>query len=349
MSRKCERCGIEIPDDYGNLLCDEHYRLTIEENEQRKQKTESQAAAEILKNKSSPIHPDNIKEVEPMAEAEKIVPEAPQPRTEAVCDHSTCGITDPNYKENPEADDKDQVLANLAQFIYTHRGSDHPKGRKHGILLYYPQRNMYNFIRNYCMKQAMSHPQYPKYLWKPKIVDVGCGSGVGSNVLSQEADMVWGIDKNEFSIEFAKEAFTREKNGEYYSGQLTFDVIDIMNDNRQFMAFDIVVAIEVAEHIWDIHGFLTQLKRFTKRDKQGNVIKDHGTEFFISTPNRAHAKLRKDRPENLFHCREWTKSEFQGLLKKHFEQVDILDQQGNPAGEQEDLHQIIFAKCAWPI
>ena len=260
-----------------------------------------------------------------------------------------CGITDPNYKENPEADDKDQVLANLAQFVYTHRDKSHPKGAKHGILLYYPPRNMYNFIKNYCMKQAMSHPQYPKYLWKPKIVDVGCGSGVGSNILSQEADMVWGIDKNEFSIEFAKEAFTREKNGEYYSGQETFDVIDIMNDNRQFMAFDIVVAIEVAEHIWDIHGFLNQLKRFTKRDKQGNPIKDHGTEFFISTPNRAHPKLRKDRPENLFHVREWTKSEFQGLLKKHFEQVEILDQQGNPAGEQEDLHQIIFAKCSYPL
>src|SRR3990167_611278 len=299
--KNCERCGIEIPEAYQNLLCDEHYQALVKENEQRKQETESQAEAEILKNKSSPIHPDNLKELEPMADPTKIAPvpiSEPAVLSEAVllarhisgkisestntCDHMFCGITDPNYKENPEADDKDQVLANLAQFVYTHRDKSHPKGAKHGILLYYPPRNMYNFIKNYCMKQAMSHPQYPKYLWKPKIVDVGCGSGVGSNILSQEADFVWGIDKNDFSLEFAKEAFTREKNGEYYSPQVTFDVIDIMNDDRQFMAFDMVVAIEVAEHIWDIHGFLTQLKRFTKRDKKGAPIREYGTEFFIS-------------------------------------------------------------------
>ena len=351
MTKQCERCGKKIPEEYGNLLCDEHYQIVIQENEERKLQEESQKSAEILKNESSPVHPDTIGVTEPLGqdtgEAErsdtKISLEVLQ------CDHSNCGILDPGYKENTEADDKDQILANLAQFIYTHRDKEHPKGRKHGILLYYPQRNMYNFIKNYCMKKAMSHPQYPKHMWKPKIVDVGCGSGVGSNILSQEADFVWGIDKNAFSIEFAKEAFTREKNGIYYSSQLTFDEIDIMNDNRQFMAFDMVVSIEVAEHIADIHGFLTQLKRFTKRDKKGQPITEWGTEFFISTPNRAHAKLRKDRPENPFHVREWTKTEFETLLKKHFEQVEILDQQGNPAGEQEDLHQIIFAKCAQPI
>src|SRR3990167_5436593 len=117
--KNCERCGIEIPEVYQNLLCDEHYQALVKENEQRKQETESQAEAEILKNKSSPIHPDNLKEVEPMANPAQIVPEAPQSVSRAlnVCDHSTCGITDPNYKENPEADDKEQILANLAQFV----------------------------------------------------------------------------------------------------------------------------------------------------------------------------------------------------------------------------------------
>ncbi len=347
LEKKCERCGTPLPDDFGNLLCEEHYQSFIEENEQRKQEEKSQAAAEILKNKSSPVHPDNLGGDVPVSG------DSPEPKQETntmICDHSTCGISDPAYIENPEADDKDQVLANLAQFIYTHRDKEHPKGRKHGILLYYPQRNMYNFIKNYCMKRAIAHQQYPKYLWKPKIVDVGCGSGVGSNVLSQEADFVWGIDKNDFSIEFAKEAFTREKNGIYYTPQVTFDSIDIMNDNRTFMTFDIVVAIEVAEHIWDIHGFLNQLKRFTKKNKNGSVIKEFGTEFFISTPNRAHAKLRKDRPENPFHVREHTLSEFRALLNKHFEIVEMLDQSGNNIdSEPEDKHQIIFAKCSHPI
>lgn len=347
MSKICERCGKKIPPEYQNLLCDECYSLTVKENEQKKLQIESQTQAEILKNPASPVHPSNLGVAQPVGEGTQTVGEIPLVETtrSMTCDHSTCGILDPNYKENPEQDDKDQVLANLAQFIYTHRDKEHPKGKKHGVLLYYPQRNMYTFIKNYCMKKAMEHPQYPKYIWKPKIVDVGCGSGVGANILSQEADFVWGIDKNEWSIEFAKEAFTREKNGIYYSSQLTFDVIDIMKDTREFMAFDVVVAIEVIEHIWDVQGFLNQIKRFTKKDKRGNVIKDHPTEFFISTPNRAHAKLRKDRPENIFHCREWTKTEFETLLKKHFENVEILNQKGELV-TSEDADQVIFAKCS---
>ena len=348
LGKKCERCDIPIPDDFGNLLCEMHYEASIVEQEAKAKEREAQAKAEILKNPENPTHPTKTNNAVPVT-GEPEIKDAEFREIETTCDHSTCGISDPAYKENPEADDKDQVLANLAQFIYTHRDADHPKGRKGGIMLYYPQRNMYTFIRNYCMRKAMSHPQYPKFLWKPKIVDIGCGSGVGSNIMSQEADFVWGIDKNDFSLEFAKECFTREKNGEYYSPQVTFDKFDLFNDNRQVMAFDIVVAIEVAEHVWDINGFLNALKRFTKRDKQGRVIEANPTEFFISTPNRAHRKLRKDKPENPFHVREHTKTEFTNLLLKHFKQVEILDQQGNPAGDQEDLHQIIFAKCALPI
>lgn len=348
MNKRCERCDAPLPDDYGNLLCDVHYVALEEERATLDKQRKEQMEAELLKNPENPTHPSQVEPLNPAPPGTSNEVSSRVEQDLVACDHSTCGILDPEYKENPEADDKDQVLANLAQFIYTHRDKEHPKGRKNGILLYYPQRNMYNFVKNYCMKKAMSHPQYPKYIWKPKIVDVGCGSGVGSNILSLEADMVWGIDKNSFSIEFAKEAFTREKNGIYYSSQVTFDEIDLMNDNRQFMAFDIVVSIEVAEHIADIHGYLNQLKRFTKRDKKGNVIKEQGTEFFISTPNRNNQKIRKDRPENPFHVREWTSLEFLGLLKKHFEQVELMNDKGEPVPDDSD-HQIIFAKCAYPI
>lgn len=346
MTKNCERCGVAIPPDYGNLLCDEHYKLVVSENEKVALEKTLTARAEVAKNPASPTHPNRIDESVPVSGP---TPETPTVKSESgSCDHSTCGISDPAYVENPEADDKDQILANLAQFVYTHRDADHPKGKKAGVLLYYPQRNMYTFIRNYCMRQAMSHPQYPKYLWKPKIVDVGCGSGVGANIMSQEADFVWGIDKNAFSIEFAKEAFTREKNGEYYSGQLTFDNIDLMNDNRQFMAFDIVTAIEIIEHVWDVNGFLNQLKRFTKKDKHGAVIKEHGTEFFISTPNRNSPKIRKDRPDNLFHVREWTSQEFKALLLKHFESVELMNTKGEPM-QDDTVEQVVLARCAYPI
>lgn len=344
-NKKCERCGVAIPDDYGNPLCDADYAIVVEENRLRQVEAKRQREEEAKKSPDSAVHPSRIKEAEPVSDTESTPNPSPgtlQEATAPICDHSTCGISDPNYKENPEADDKDQVLANLAQFIYTS-----VKDPKRGKLLWYPQRNMYTFLKNYFMKRAMSHPQYPKYLWKPKVVDVGCGSGVGANIMSQEADFVWGIDKNPLSIQFAKEAFTREKNGEYYSGQLTYDVIDMLNDTRLFMTFDIVVAIEIIEHVWDVNGFINGLKRFTKRNKSGNPHMEMPTEFFLSTPNRNNHKIRKDRPENLYHVREWTAQEYKALLSRHFETVELMNDKGEPVPDDTDA-QVVFAKCTLP-
>lgn len=200
------------------------------------------------------------------------------------------------------------------------------------------------------MGKVLAHPQYPKYIWKPDIVDIGCGSGVGANVMSQEANFVWGIDKNGFSIEFAQECFTRNKNGIYYSSQLTFDQVDIMTDNRDFMKFDVVVAIEVIEHIYDIDTFLRKLiEKFTKRDKKGSANIPHGaTEFFFSTPNRAFHKLRKDRPANIYHVREHTSFEFAKMLRAYYEKVEILNQKGQPVPEDTDKDEVILARCSLP-
>lgn len=321
LNKRCERCDSPLPDDFNNLLCYDDYYKMIQEQEEKKVADKEHMIAEVKKNPDSPLsHTDPVEPV--------------------------FGIKDPNYQTNPEQEDKDQILANLAQFIYSHD----PAKKRTGKLLWYPQRNMYTFIKNYCMKKAMSHPQYPKYIWKPKIVDVGCGSGVGANVMSQEADFVWGIDKNAWSIEFAKEAFERIKNGQYYSNQLTFDVFDILEDTRETMKFDIVVAIEVIEHIFDTDKFLKSvINKFTKKDKNGNVhIQNEPTEFFFSSPNRAFIKLRKDKPANIYHVREWTCAEFVEMLRKYFEEVKIYNQKGEPIAEDSDKDEVIFAHCWHP-
>ena len=354
MTKHCERCDKKIPEDYLNLLCDECYQKVSQEIEVKKEAEKKEMTEQAMKNPDSAVNPKQVEVVEPVGipfakdapnahGSDKIDPGEAIGST--VLSDNKFGIKDPDYKENPEADDKDQILANLAQFIYSHEPA---KGRT-GKMLWYPQRNMYNFIRNYCMKKIMLHPQYPKYIWKPKIVDVGCGSGVGSNILSQEADFVWGIDKNDFSLEFAKECFTREKNGVYYSSQLTFDEFDIMNDTRDVMKFDVVVAIEVIEHIYDTDKFLKGLIRFTKRDKKGLVIQGYdATEFFISSPNRNFHKIQKDTPNNPFHVREWRSQELVEFLKNYFEQVEIMNQKGEPVAEDTQVDEVVFFKCKHP-
>jgi len=304
--KNCQPCGVEIPQDYNNLLCDTCYKRIEEENLLKKEEEKSP---------------------ETLEQAEVITP----------VDNS---LKDPDYRTNPQAEDKPQYLANLNMFISS------------GILLWKAQKNMYTYIKDFCVSQILEHPQYPKFIWKPKIVDVGCGIGVGSNIMSQEADFVWGIDKNLKSIQFAQQAFTRQKNGIYYNSQVSFDHMDFMLDTREFMQFDIVVAIEIIEHIED-HGtfLLNMIAKFSKRDKHGNYNLEEPTEFFISTPNRNNKALSQERPKNTFHVKEWRSGEFLEVLGNYFNNIELIDPTCKPVPLNEyqtTTHTPLLARVSNP-
>lgn len=251
------------------------------------------------------------------------------------------GILDHSYRENPEMPDKDQVQANMNLFL------------RNGVMLWKPTRNIYNFIKDYCRQKGMAHPQWPKFIWMPKVVDVGCGCGVGANIVSEAADFVWGIDKNEQSIKFAQECFTRVKNNFYYHPQITFDCFDFLQDTREVMKFDIVLAIEIIEHIYDARGFVQALiKKFAKRDKRGNLDTANPTEFFISSPNRNNKSISKSGPpSNIFHIREWTSGELLALLSEYFQSVELFNAVVEPIPAEEyptTLHTPLLYKCKLP-
>lgn len=310
--KQCEICTKEIPEEYKNLLCDDCYKVMENENERRK------SLDEEMKNEPPRI----------ITKADIAAPATKQ---------KDPIIQDENYQENPEMEDKPQWEANFNLF------------KKHTQFIWHPTRDMYTFIKNQCLDRVVNHPQYPKFIWRPKIVDVGCGTGTGSNILSQEADFVWGIDKNEKSIEFAKQMFTRLKNGIYYSSEIKFDCLDIITDTRTFMKFDIVVAIEVFEHIDDWRTFISNLiKHF---DNGAKDVKGHDcppTEYFISTPNRNNRHIRKDKPYNPYHVRELSHTEFQTALETYFKKVEIFKSNGEPTNGEMN-HTPILAKCSMPV
>lgn len=300
--RKCDICKKPIPDDFVNSLCIECYIQLEKEQEAAKKLAQEEEEA----NKSQ-----KQKEME-RAERETIKP--------------VHGIKTPDYKENPEQKDKPQWEANITQFAKT------------GQILYKASRQMYTFLKDYFIEKNKKHPQFPKYIWKPTVVDVGCGCGVGSNIMSQEADFVWGIDKNKKSIDFARECFTRVKNGIYYCPQVTFDHIDILQDTREFMKFDVVVAIEIIEHIFDYKKFLkTIIDKFKKEE----------TEWFISTPNRNHSHIRERGPYNKYHVREWKSEEYYDVLSEFFNDIKFLKADGIPVDISTN-HTPIIAHCKNP-
>ena len=338
-NKVCEVCHKEIPDDFANALCLECYNKQVKEIADKKAQEEADKKKKGYVPVTAPIPTEKpFKEpTEPSKEDVKVVKALPKSIPwGSVKGYNKNGITDPNYIENPEMDDKEQWKFNVIQF------------ERSGRLLWDETKAMYTYIKDYLIRKVLEHPQYPKFIWKPKIVDAGCGCGVGANLISMEADFVWGIDKNASSIKFATEAFAREKNGIYYSSQVSFDQVDLLTDTREFMKFDFVTCIEVIEHVYDYKTLLKNLIRFAKKDKKGSYnIAGFPTEFFISTPNRNNIKISKRNPGNKAHVREWTSEEFHVVLSEFFEKIELFDRSGNPVAISSD-NPTILAKCSLP-
>lgn len=91
------------------------------------------------------------------------------------------------------------------------------------------------------------------------VLDVGCGDGVFAGMLKDKVEKVMGVDLSKSAINYAKAFYPN----------ITFRCIDA---SEIMEMFDIVVAIEVMEHIPDnkITDFLTTIENKTR--KGGYVI-----------------------------------------------------------------------------
>lgn len=234
--------------------------------------------------------------------------EIPQDYQNLLCD--TCykvmetGIKDTQYQEREEVEELDLVSRIHGRF----KGS--------GLVMPVEQRHIYTSIKDWIRTECvLKNNQYPKFIWKPKVIDIGCGCGIGTNILSQEADYTLGIDKNKESVLYAQQMFQREKNNIYWSSQVDFMEVDVSTENREFMKFDIITAIEIVEHLKNYHKLFDFIKKLSK----------NGTTVFMSSPNRNSDKIQKDTPRNEHHVREWTKEEFENIIKSNFGNVEILD------------------------
>lgn len=138
-----------------------------------------------------------------------------------------------------------------------------------------------------------------------KVLDLGCNTGYGTEILSRSAKMVVGVDVSNEAISIAKKS--------YGNLGIEFHLIDgkqLPFDDK----FDLIISCQVIEHIVDYSIYLNELKR---------VLSPTGIVVF-TTPN---ASLRLDpgmKPWNKFHVREFTHTELEELLKKHFSSLKVM-------------------------
>jgi ubiquinone/menaquinone biosynthesis C-methylase UbiE len=127
------------------------------------------------------------------------------------------------------------------------------------------------------------------------VLDIACGSGFGSKILSGSAKSVIGVDVSKPAVEYAKSKYPA-RNIEYKVG----DATEIPIDDQ---TIDVVASFETIEHIKDYRKFLREIKRVMKPD--GLLV--------VSTPNDLEFS-----EGNQFHEHEFTRDELLKLVGGFF-------------------------------
>jgi ubiquinone/menaquinone biosynthesis C-methylase UbiE len=137
------------------------------------------------------------------------------------------------------------------------------------------------------------------YVKGKAVLDIACGEGYGSNLLSKNAREVTGIDLDSKTINHASKKYSKN-NLKFIQGK----VEDIPAADS---SFDVVISFETLEHTNEHEKIFQEIKRILK---PGGLL-------IISTPEK---KYYTDVPasQNPFHVKEIYEHEFIDLVKDHF-------------------------------
>jgi SAM-dependent methyltransferase len=154
-----------------------------------------------------------------------------------------------------------------------------------------------------------------------RVVDMACGEGYGSDLLSQSAASVVGVDANPEAHEHAKARYTRPG--------LCFERGMIQTFAEPC---DAIVFLQTIEHVPEPGELLEHFKRI------GDVA-------YISTPNvLTLAPKGAERSGNPWHVHEYRAEEFRALLAEHFAHVELL---GLFHARMLRLHELAIRHARW--
>jgi 2-polyprenyl-3-methyl-5-hydroxy-6-metoxy-1,4-benzoquinol methylase len=138
------------------------------------------------------------------------------------------------------------------------------------------------------------------------VLDVACGEGYGSEVLSRGAASVVGVDANPEAHEHARMRYRRQN--------LSFErgLVETYGDPSSFEA---IVFLQTIEHVQDPVAVLRHFRA---------LLADGGTAY-ISTPNLLTlAPPGAEKSDNPWHLREYRAHEFDHLCRTVFSEVEVL-------------------------
>ncbi len=139
-----------------------------------------------------------------------------------------------------------------------------------------------------------------------KVIDIACGSGFGTKIISRWTNNVFGVDISEEAISHAKNT--------YHDLDENFTVGNAVNFSCS-EKYDRVVSFETIEHI----------PEFKKVIQNYNKLLTKNGLLFISSPNRLitspNCRELSDKPKNKFHTQEFTIPELTNFVNNFGFQV----------------------------
>lgn len=146
-----------------------------------------------------------------------------------------------------------------------------------------------------------------QYIDGKTVLDIACGEGYGSHLMSEKAAFVYGVDIDPGTI---KNAQAKYKKANIAFQQGSTDAIPLEDH-----CIDVVVSYETIEHHDSHEQMLLEIKR---------VLKPGGL-LLLSTPDKLYYSDKRNF-RNEFHVKELYKNEFTELVGNYFSNIQLLGQ-----------------------
>lgn len=147
-----------------------------------------------------------------------------------------------------------------------------------------------------------------KYVKDKTVLDIACGEGYGTNLLSKMAKKVTGVDLSRESIAKAEVKYKTPKNIKFtQSDALSF----LKKGNKKY---DVIVSFDTIEHIKKYDLFLALLCKSLK----GEGI------LLLSTPEKKFSDFIAGGTYNPFHVKEFYLDELKALCTKVFSNSPVV-------------------------
>ena len=150
-------------------------------------------------------------------------------------------------------------------------------------------------------RQMAAYHRALEYVEGRRVLEIGCGEGIGTSVLAQKAASVVALDYSDEALGVARAKFGAD--------QIEYRRMKVPPVNFPEASFDAVICFQMIEHLAEPERLVAEISRVTSDD--GLAI--------LATVNKEETLS-----DNPYHLHEFTAGELEKLLKSHFGSVEMF-------------------------